>query len=46
MAVAVAGDLCVLAYFKYFDFFVNSSHNLADMVGLGLPQADAAVEAK
>ncbi len=39
VAVAVAGDLCVLAYFKYFDFFVNSSHNLADMVGLGLPLA-------
>ena len=39
VAVAVTGDLCVLAYFKYFDFFVNSSHNLADMVGLGLPLA-------
>ena len=39
VAAAVTGDLCVLAYFKYFDFFVNSTHNLADMVGLGLPLA-------
>ena len=37
LAVAVAGDLGVLAYFKYFDFFVSSSHNLAVQVGIGLP---------
>jgi alginate O-acetyltransferase complex protein AlgI len=37
LAVAVAGDLGVLGYFKYYDFFVSSSHNLAVQVGIGLP---------
>jgi len=35
--IAVAGDLAVLGYFKYYDFFVSSSHNLAVQVGIGLP---------
>jgi len=35
--VALAGDLGVLGYFKYYDFFVNSSQNLAGTVGLDLP---------
>src|SRR5580765_1046824 len=35
--IAVAGDLAVLGYFKYYDFFVSSSHNLANEVGIGLP---------
>ena len=37
LSVAVAGDLAVLGYFKYYDFFVSSSHNLAVQVGIGLP---------
>jgi len=37
MWVAVAGDLAVLGYFKYYDFFVSSSHNLAVDAGIGLP---------
>src|SRR5262245_38546099 len=35
--IAVGGDLAVLGYFKYFDFFVSSSHNLAHEVGVGFP---------
>ena len=27
----------MLGYFKYYDFFVSSSHNLAVQVGIGLP---------
>ena len=34
---ALAGNLGVLGYFKYYDFFVSSSHNLAAIVGLELP---------
>jgi D-alanyl-lipoteichoic acid acyltransferase DltB (MBOAT superfamily) len=37
LAVAVAGDLSLLGYFKYYDFFVSSAHNLAVEVGMGLP---------
>jgi D-alanyl-lipoteichoic acid acyltransferase DltB (MBOAT superfamily) len=35
--VALVGDIGVLGYFKYYDFFVNSSQNLAGTVGLDLP---------
>ena len=35
--LALAGDLGVLGYFKYYDFFVTSSQSLAATVGLGLP---------
>ena len=31
---ALAGDLGVLGYFKYYDFFVNSSDNMLAVVGL------------
>ena len=37
LAVALAGNLGVLGYFKYYDFFVSSSENLASVVGLDLP---------
>ncbi len=37
LAIAVAGDLALLGYFKYYDFFVSSAHNLAVQVGMGLP---------
>ena len=37
LIVAVAGDLALLGYFKYYDFFVSSAHNLAVEVGIGLP---------
>ena len=33
VVVALAGNLGVLGYFKYYDFFVNSSHNLAATSG-------------
>ena len=35
--LALAGDLGVLAYFKYYDFFVDSSQSMATIVGLDLP---------
>ena len=35
--LALAGDLGVLAYFKYYDFFVDSSQSMATVVGLDLP---------
>src|SRR5262245_37079097 len=37
LALAIAGDLGVLGYFKYYDFFVSSAQNLAVHVGLDLP---------
>src|SRR4051812_17550649 len=37
LIAAVAGDLGLLAYFKYYDFFISSAHNLANQVGMGLP---------
>ena len=37
LTVALAGDLGVLGYFKYYDFFVDSSQNMAAIVGLELP---------
>ena len=35
--VALAGNLAVLGYFKYYDFFVTSSDNLLSLVGIGVP---------
>ena len=37
LTVALVGDLGVLGYFKYYDFFVSSSQNMAAIVGLELP---------
>ncbi len=37
LILAVAGNLALLGYFKYYDFFVSSAHNLANQVGIGLP---------
>jgi alginate O-acetyltransferase complex protein AlgI len=35
--LALAGNLAVLGYFKYYDFFVSSSDNLLSVVGLDVP---------
>ncbi len=37
LAVGLVGDLGVLGYFKYYNFFVSSGHNLFDTFGLGFP---------
>ncbi len=37
LVLAVGGNLAVLGYFKYYDFFVSSSQNLATLVGLDIP---------
>ena len=37
LVLALAGDLGVLGYFKYYDFFVSSGDNMAEVVGLDLP---------
>ncbi len=37
--LALAGDLALLGYFKYYDFFVSSSDNLFAVVGLNAPIA-------
>jgi D-alanyl-lipoteichoic acid acyltransferase DltB (MBOAT superfamily) len=37
LALALAGNLAVLGYFKYYDFFVSSSDNLLSVVGLEMP---------
>jgi D-alanyl-lipoteichoic acid acyltransferase DltB (MBOAT superfamily) len=37
LVLALAGNLGVLGYFKYYDFFVSSSDNMAEIVGLDLP---------
>jgi alginate O-acetyltransferase complex protein AlgI len=34
LAVAVAGDLAILAYFKYYDFFLLSAKNVLNDVGI------------
>jgi alginate O-acetyltransferase complex protein AlgI len=36
LAIAVAGNLGVLGYFKYYDFFITSAHNLFDRIGIGI----------
>ncbi|HSS74478.1 MAG TPA: hypothetical protein VLK53_13025, partial [Gaiellaceae bacterium] len=35
--LALAGNLGVLGYFKYYDFFVSSTDNMAAIVGYDLP---------
>ncbi|HXV96053.1 MAG TPA: hypothetical protein VD695_05860, partial [Gaiellaceae bacterium] len=35
--LAIGGNLAVLGYFKYYDFFVSSTQNLATLVGLDIP---------
>ncbi len=37
LVVALAGNVGVLGYFKYYDFFVSSTDNLLALVGLDLP---------
>jgi alginate O-acetyltransferase complex protein AlgI len=37
LALAVAGNLAVLAYFKYVDFFVTSTNNAFAWVGIDVP---------
>jgi alginate O-acetyltransferase complex protein AlgI len=37
LAGAVAGNLALLAYFKYYDFFVTSTNNLFTLVGVDVP---------
>jgi D-alanyl-lipoteichoic acid acyltransferase DltB (MBOAT superfamily) len=37
LLLALAGNLAVLGYFKYYDFFVSSSDNLLSVVGLDVP---------
>jgi alginate O-acetyltransferase complex protein AlgI len=37
LALAVAGNLALLAYFKYYDFFVTSTTDLFALVGLDVP---------
>jgi D-alanyl-lipoteichoic acid acyltransferase DltB (MBOAT superfamily) len=37
LALALAGNVGVLGYFKYYDFFVSSTDNLLSVVGLDLP---------
>ena len=37
LGVAVAGDVALLGYFKYYDFFVTSTHNAFSYAGVDLP---------
>ncbi len=37
VAAAVAGNVALLGYFKYFDFFVTSTNNLFAFVGIDVP---------
>jgi D-alanyl-lipoteichoic acid acyltransferase DltB (MBOAT superfamily) len=37
LAIALAGNLGLLGYFKYYDFFVTSSSNLFAVVGIDVP---------
>jgi alginate O-acetyltransferase complex protein AlgI len=37
LVLALAGNLAVLGYFKYYDFFVTSTDNLLSVVGLDVP---------
>lgn len=43
LAVALAGELGLLGYFKYYDFFVASTDNLFSLVGADLPLATRSV---
>jgi alginate O-acetyltransferase complex protein AlgI len=37
LATAVAGNVALLGYFKYYDFFVSSTHNAFTLVGVDVP---------
>jgi len=37
LVLALAGNVAVLGYFKYYDFFVSSSQNLLSLVGGDIP---------
>jgi D-alanyl-lipoteichoic acid acyltransferase DltB (MBOAT superfamily) len=37
LVIGLAGNIALLGYFKYYDFFVSSTQNLATIVGLDLP---------
>jgi alginate O-acetyltransferase complex protein AlgI len=37
LAFGVAGNLALLGYFKYYDFFVSSTQNLFSLVGVDVP---------
>jgi D-alanyl-lipoteichoic acid acyltransferase DltB (MBOAT superfamily) len=37
LVLALAGNVGLLGYFKYYDFFVSSGDNMAEIVGLDLP---------
>src|SRR5207248_2353819 len=37
LGVAVGGNLALLGWFKYFDFFVNSVNEVLDRIGLNAP---------
>jgi D-alanyl-lipoteichoic acid acyltransferase DltB (MBOAT superfamily) len=37
LALGVGGNLAVLGYFKYYDFFVTSTQNLFSIVGVDMP---------
>ena len=37
LGIAVGGDVALLGYFKYYDFFVTSTNNLFALVGIDLP---------
>ena len=43
LVVGLAGNLGLLGYFKYYDFFVSSAHNLAADAGMGLPLSTRAI---
>jgi alginate O-acetyltransferase complex protein AlgI len=37
LIAAIAGDVAILGYFKYYDFFVTSTNNLFASVGIDVP---------
>ncbi len=37
LAIAIVGNLALLGYFKYYDFFVTSTHNLFAFASLDVP---------
>ena len=37
LTIAIVGNLALLGYFKYYDFFVTSTHNVFAFVGLDVP---------
>jgi len=43
LALAVTGDVALLGYFKYYDFFVTSTHNVFSYAGVDVPLAVRAI---